>query len=142
MKKIPTLFVRNYDNGGLVTDTVTPGTEWVINGEGLATRKWDGLAILIKNGEVFKRYDAKAFTIDKQTGEKRVYDRKPPEGFVPLQEPEKNLLCFLWLCCTISLCHTKIWKQKDNIATIITRRARKTTQNIVRKSIRVAIRIS
>lgn len=86
MKKIPTLFVRDYDNDGLVVNTVTPGTEWVVNGEGLATRKWDGLAVLIKDGEVFKRYDAKAFTIDKKTGEKRIYDRKPPEGFIPLQD--------------------------------------------------------
>lgn len=89
MKKIPTLFVRDYDNGGRVTNVVTPGTEWVLSGEGIATRKWDGLAIMIASGVLYKRYDAKAFTIDKQTGIKRVYDRKPPEGFIPLQEPEK-----------------------------------------------------
>lgn len=88
MKKIPTLFVRDYDNGGRVTNVVTPGTEWVLSGEGIATRKWDGLAIMIASGVLYKRYDAKAFTIDKQTGIKRVYDRKPPEGFIPLQEPD------------------------------------------------------
>ena len=86
MKKIKTLFVRDYTNNGLVVNEITPGTEWVINGEGIATRKWDGLAILIQNGELFKRYDAKAFTIDNETGEKRIHNRKPPEGFIPLQD--------------------------------------------------------
>ena len=86
MKKIPTLFVRDYNNDGKVVNELTPGTEWVRDGEGLATRKWDGLAILIQGRNVYKRYDAKAFTIDKKTGERRVYDRKPPEGFIPLQE--------------------------------------------------------
>jgi hypothetical protein len=86
MKKIQTLFVRDYDNDGRVINQVTPGAEWVTNGEGLATRKWDGLAILISDGVIYKRYDAKAFTIDNKTGEKRTYDRKPPEGFIPLQD--------------------------------------------------------
>lgn len=86
MKKIQTLFVRDYSNNGLVINQVTPGTEWVQDGEGIATRKWDGIAIMIQDGQVFKRYDAKAFTIDKKTGEKRVYDRKPPEGFIQLQD--------------------------------------------------------
>lgn len=88
MKKIQTLFVRDYDNDGRVISQVTPGTEWVTNGEGIATRKWDGLAILISGGMIYKRYDAKAFTIDNKTGEKRVYDRKPPEGFVPTQDAD------------------------------------------------------
>jgi len=89
MKKIPTIFTRDYDNGGQVFNEITLDTMWVFNGEGLATRKWDGLAILIKDGQVFKRYDAKAFTVDKQTGERREYNRKPPADFIPLQEPDE-----------------------------------------------------
>jgi hypothetical protein len=72
MKKIISLFQRNYEGNRKVRDEVTPGAQWVIDGEGKATRKWDGLAVLVKDGVVFRRYDAK-------TG------RTPPAGFIPAQ---------------------------------------------------------
>lgn len=46
MNKIPTLFVRDPDNPRYVTDQVTPGCEWVFDGEGVATRKWDGTCVM------------------------------------------------------------------------------------------------
>jgi hypothetical protein len=42
MKKIPTALVRNPDDRAHVLDEVTPGCEWVLAGEGVATRKYDG----------------------------------------------------------------------------------------------------
>jgi len=39
MKKIPSLFQRNYDGDRLVRDEVVPGAEWVMAGEGTATRQ-------------------------------------------------------------------------------------------------------
>jgi hypothetical protein len=72
MRKITSLFVRNYEGNRKVRDEVTPGAEWVIQGEGAATRKWDGIAVMVQDGAVFKRYDAK-------TG------RTLPAGFVPAQ---------------------------------------------------------
>lgn len=92
MKKIPSLFVRDYEDviarvdstneksmstkgRFLARQIVTPGCEWVIAGEGIATRKWDGTAILIKEGIMYKRYDAKNGKI-------------PPDGFIPCQEPD------------------------------------------------------
>jgi hypothetical protein len=72
VKKIVSLFQRNYSGDRKVRDEVTPGAEWVIEGEGAATRKWDGIAVLVKAGAVFKRYDAK-------TG------RTPPANFMPAQ---------------------------------------------------------
>lgn len=61
MKKIPTLFERIYEGHRIVgiTPKVTPGMEWVLNGEGIATVKWDGACCAIINGELYKRYDAK-----------------------------------------------------------------------------------
>lgn len=61
MKKIPTLFERVYDNHKIVDclPNVTKGMEWVLNGEGIATIKWDGSCCAIINGELYKRYDAK-----------------------------------------------------------------------------------
>ena len=73
MRKIITLFQRNYDGDRLVRDEVTPGADWVIAGEGTPTRKWDGTACMVSGGTLYKRYDAKA-------------GRTPPEGFEPAQE--------------------------------------------------------
>lgn len=75
MQKIISLFQRNYDGDLLVRDEVTPGAEWVINGEGIATRKWDGTCCLVQKGQVYKRYDTKK-------------GKTPPDGFIPAQEPD------------------------------------------------------
>lgn len=71
MQKIISLFKRDYEVTRLVYDEVTPGAEWVINGEGVATRKWDGQAVKVENGVFYVRYDAKK-------------GRTPPEDFQPL----------------------------------------------------------
>lgn len=61
MKKIPTLFERVYKNHKVVDclPNVTEGMEWVLDGKGIATVKWDGSCCAIINGELYKRYDAK-----------------------------------------------------------------------------------
>lgn len=61
MKKIPTLFKREFNGHKIVKvlPEVIEGMEWVLNGEGVATIKWDGAACAIINGEFYKRYDAK-----------------------------------------------------------------------------------
>lgn len=66
MKKIPTLFEREYENHKVIgiTDKVYPGMEWVLDGEGVATEKIDGscCAILrpVYHDDIFcKRFDAK-----------------------------------------------------------------------------------
>lgn len=47
MQKIITLFQRNHETDRLVRDEVTPGAEWVLEGAGWATKKWDGTRCLI-----------------------------------------------------------------------------------------------
>lgn len=74
MKKIPTVFVRDQATK-LVVDEVTPGCEWVLAGEGIATRKWDGTCCMVRDGRLFKRYDAKN-------------GKTPPPNFVAAQEPD------------------------------------------------------
>lgn len=61
MKKIPTLFIRKFlgKDSFILTKTVTPGYEWVLSGEGVATIKIDGSCTAIINGTFYKRYDAK-----------------------------------------------------------------------------------
>lgn len=73
MKKIISLFQRNYDGDRLVRDEVVPGAEWVLAGEGIATRKWDGTCCLVRDGMLYKRYDAK-------------HGKVPPANFEPAQD--------------------------------------------------------
>lgn len=75
MKKIISLFQRNYDGDRLVRDELVPGAEWVANGEGVATQKFDGTCCMVRDGKLYKRYDAKA-------------GKTPPEGFEPAQDPD------------------------------------------------------
>ena len=78
MKKTVSLFQRNYDGDRSVRDEIVPGAEWVAAGEGVATRKHDGTCCMVRNGVLFKRYDAKA-------------GKTPPVGFEPAQpEPDAN----------------------------------------------------
>lgn len=75
MKKIISLFARNYDGDRLVRDEIVPGAEWVAAGEGFATIKLDGTSCLIRDGKLYKRYDAKR-------------GKTPPAGFIPAQDPD------------------------------------------------------
>lgn len=60
MRKVPTLFERDWRGDKFrVVDKVNPECEWVMRGEGLPTRKYDGTAVLVENGELWCRYDAK-----------------------------------------------------------------------------------
>ncbi len=77
MKKIPTLFVRTFDeqHNKSITREVTPGMEWVLNGEGIATVKVDGSCCAIIDGKFFRRYDAKQ-------------GKTPPIGAIPCGNPD------------------------------------------------------
>ena len=77
MKKIPTLFKREFEDHKIVgiSEEVTDGMEWVLEGKGVATVKWDGSCCAIINGELYKRYDAKK-------------GKKAPEGAIPCCEPD------------------------------------------------------
>ena len=56
MKKMPTIFNRSYRAGIVrVINMQHPKCDWVFNGEGIATRKWDGTCCMIRNGKYFKR---------------------------------------------------------------------------------------
>lgn len=75
MEKIISLFKRNYETDHMVRDDVVPGAEWVLAGDGIATRKFDGTCCAIIGGELWKRYDAKR-------------GKMPPDGWIAAQEPD------------------------------------------------------
>jgi hypothetical protein len=72
MKKIISLFKRDYEGTRLIYDEVVEGAEWVVNGEGVAAIKYDGTSCLVKDGRLYKRYDAKD-------------GKQPPADFTPAQ---------------------------------------------------------
>lgn len=77
MKKIPTLFHRVFEGHKIVdiTPEVKPDLQWVLEGEGVATVKYDGACCAIIDGIFYKRFDAKA-------------GRKIPEGAIPCCDPD------------------------------------------------------
>ena len=79
MKKISTLYKKNPDDLSKIINEINPENSWVLEGEAIATRKFDGTSTAIINGELYKRYDCK---IDKKT---RQYKRPIPEGAIPCQ---------------------------------------------------------
>ena len=83
MKKLPCLFQRDFTDKQHATllREVTPGCEWVLAGEGVATRKYDGSACLVRDGKLYKRYDCK---VNPKTGERKA----PPDGFEACSEPD------------------------------------------------------
>ena len=74
MKKISTLFKKDPNNLGLVINEINPENEWVFT-DGIPTRKFDGTATAIINGEIYKRYDVKK-------------GRQVPDGAIPCQEAD------------------------------------------------------
>lgn len=59
MKKIPTLFKKDPNNLGLVIIEIDPQNQWVLEGQAIPYRKFDGTACAIIDGVLYKRYDAK-----------------------------------------------------------------------------------
>lgn len=59
MRKISTLFKRDFDNNGQIIPKYSENTEWVQKGEGEATRKYDGTSVLIRGGKMYKRLEVK-----------------------------------------------------------------------------------
>lgn len=85
MKKIKSLFKRNYGGDRLVYDEVVLGSEWVPAGEGWATVKYDGTACMIQGDKLYKRYDRKLT----KSARKRHFNRegqRTTEGGIPLSD--------------------------------------------------------
>jgi Family of unknown function (DUF5565) len=73
VKKIPTVFARDWDGDRrYVLPEVTPGCEWVTNGEGEATRKYDGTCVMYDGERWWARREVKD-------------GRRSPDDFRPLE---------------------------------------------------------
>lgn len=74
MKKISTLYKKDPNDLGRVINEINPENAWIFE-SGIPTRKFDGTACMLLNGELYKRYDAK-------------HGKKVPENAIPCQEPD------------------------------------------------------
>lgn len=78
MRKIPTVFERDWDGDRrYVLPAVVPGCEWVAEGEGVPTRKFDGTCFMLdEQGDWWARREVKE-------------GKSAPAGFVALEtDPE------------------------------------------------------
>lgn len=75
MKKIPTLFVRDSENMARVVDEVHPDCGWVIAGEGVPTRKYDGTCVMFDGFQWWARREVKK-------------GKNPPPNFVQVDFDE------------------------------------------------------
>lgn len=84
MRKITTLFKRDFANNGQIMDEYSGGIEWVLNGEGKATRKYDGTCCLVREGKLYKRYELKE-------------GRTPPPDFEAVDEDKTTHKIMGWV---------------------------------------------
>lgn len=93
MKKISTVFVVNRELG-VAVNQVRPENQWVLDGEGVATVKFDGTSCAVFGGKLYKRFDQKLQkkfeVMRKRNGDKFVVKehmfRVLPEGAIPCVE--------------------------------------------------------
>ena len=86
MEKIPTLFVRDDQDRRYVTPEVTPGCEWVLAGEGIARRKYDGTCVMYgADGRWWARRAVKPGKTIPPHFRQRVPRPEPVVGGIPTQ---------------------------------------------------------
>lgn len=87
MKKIPTVFERDWNGDrSRVIDQVHAGCEWVIAGEGEATRKMDGTCCMVRGNVMFKRRELRKDETAPENFEQIGFDEETGKtvGWVPV----------------------------------------------------------
>lgn len=96
MNKIPTVFLRDPENMSRVLDEVNPECQWVIDGEGVATRKYDGTCVMRDGeGKWWARREVKA-------------DKNPPPNYLAINYDENTGKTIGWEPIEQSSFH-KVW---------------------------------
>lgn len=72
MNKTPSVFLRNPENMHEMTREVNPLCQWVLDGEGVATRKYDGTCVMYDGEQWWARREVKK-------------DKTPPVNWVPVE---------------------------------------------------------
>ncbi len=128
MRKIPTMFERDWDNNpSRVLPKVHPSCEWALAGEGWATIKIDGACCMIREGKLYKRREVhkdheapvefEQSSFDKETGKS--------VGWMPVNESDPQDKWFVEAFNSLSdkedgtyeLCGPKVQKNLENYDT-------------------------
>ena len=102
MKKISTLFLKDPCDLSHVSTELDINNAWAFI-LGVPTRKFDGTACMIKDGQLYKRYDCKNGKI-------------PPNGAIPCQDPDPTTGHWPhWVACNRNDANDKLhWEAYDN----------------------------
>jgi hypothetical protein len=87
MNKITTIFIRDMSKQpALVTQEWHPDCLWVRDGEGIATRKYDGTSCLVRDGKLYKRRELRPGDVAPADFERLGYDENTGKtvGWVPV----------------------------------------------------------
>lgn len=87
MQKIPTLFLRNEEDRKYVTKEINPECAWVLDGEGVATRKYDGTCVMHDEFGWWARREVKENRTTPEGFEEVNYDpiTKKRMGWIPIE---------------------------------------------------------
>lgn len=83
MKKIPSIFVRKRSEK-MLSRKINPVCQWVFDGEGVATRKYDGTCCMFRNGSFYKRLQVRP-------------GKAAPDGYIEADFDEKTGKSFGWI---------------------------------------------
>jgi hypothetical protein len=106
MKKIPTIFLSDWiGKVRTITNQINPLCQWVIDGEGFATRKIDGTCCLVKDGNLYKRREVKS-------------EKNTPDNFIFEDKDEKTGKTFGWVPIssnTEDKYHVSAWEKQKHL---------------------------
>ena len=104
MRKIPTLYARHpADRHRMIVGDVTPGCEWVLRGEGVATRKFDGMCTMLdEQGQWWVRHEL-------------LRGARSPEEFVEVDYDATTGSTFGWVPAEASSFATVLHEAIDNL---------------------------
>lgn len=119
MNKIPTLYQRDPDDRRRVLPEVTPGCEWVLRGEGVPTRKYDGTCVMFDGARWWARRevrpgktapaDFRALSTDEITGKTVGWEPIEQSPFIKFfVEAQAQATGDMWAEGTYELCGPKI----------------------------------
>ena len=90
MKKIPSLYISTAEH--VLTREVNPLCQWVIDGEGIPTAKFDGSACAVIDSKFYKRYDN-----SKRKGDIRVQITTPLDDWIHCQDTTERGKHIYWI---------------------------------------------
>lgn len=84
------------DENHKITPDVNPECQWVIDGEGYSTTKWDGTSCMVKDGILYKRYD----NSKKKSETERVQKTEPLTEWIYCECPTECGRFIYWIPVT------------------------------------------